>query len=553
MSKKDKVKVKGIKGPPPTVKVTTDDIMESGNYSLVEVATETPIGPAIFVRDSDPNNPMSLHDARVAAVKKLAMTAGKADKAGQSTPDMREIGFTGTSIWYNLMRQDYNPELRGQQGLRMYDQMRRNDAMVRSTLRLAKTPVMAARWFVQPSSMSTKDVKIGSYVESNLMKWMTISWQQVLIEALLQLDFGYYMFEKVFDFHPSGNGKIIWKKLAPRHPMDVLEWEYDPHGGPAGGWFYDPDNAEGDFIPIKKLLVFSNDKEAGNVEGISLLRSAYKHWYFKDNLYKIDAIQKERHGIGIPIIKLPLGFNNNDKTVANDLGANLRTNEKAHVVLPPNWEIEFAELKGQPTDAIASINHHNEQIGINILAPFLTNSGAGQSENTQEMFYKATRHVAESIRDIFNKHAIPELVDYNWKNIDPDDYPTLRVRRIGDAIDWRAVSFAIRNFIGAGVLVPDATLEDYIRDEMDLPGVDVATARVQAMPQAPSGAMPGMANIPTVDDPVSGISQTPAAVPMTTAATTPPKAPVAGPPRQKPVTAKKRRTGTSGGADRAGK
>src|SRR6202000_3063401 len=115
-------------------------------------------------------------------------------------------------------------------------------------------------------------------------------------------------------------------------------------------------------IPINKLLVFSFDKEAGNIEGISLLRSAYKHWYYKDTLYKIDAIQKERHGIGVPVIQMPPGWKKADKDLAEKIGRNLRTNEKAHIVLPPMWNILFAKLEGQPVDCLPSIEHHNQMI-----------------------------------------------------------------------------------------------------------------------------------------------------------------------------------------------
>jgi hypothetical protein len=146
-----------------------------------------------------------------------------------------------------------------------------------------------------------------------------------------------------------------------------------------------------------------------------------------------------------------------------------------------------------------------------------------------------------------NKHAIPQLVDYNFRNVDA--YPVLRVRRIGDATDWRAVSFAIRNFIGAGVIIPDAALEDWVRDEMDMPGPDVATQRVQEMPQAPTGQPPGMPDIPTVDVPVKDptTAPTPAVKPGAPQA---PGLPKVGPPRQGPPTAKPTKSGS--GRDNSG-
>lgn len=400
--------------------------------------------------------------------------------------DLRELGWTGQSNLVGFAREEYNPKLRGLAGLKIYDEMRRSDSQVRATLRLIKTPILAGTWYMEPATEDPLDVEVAEFVWDNLTKWMSISWAQVLYESLLMVDFGYYMFEKVWTVRDD---KIVWKKLAPRHPMDVQEWVMDDHGGPRGLVMYAPDDLfyeEGVFIPIDKLLVFSFDKEAGNLEGMSLLRSAYKPWYFKNNLYKIDAIQKERHGIGIPIIKLPANFTDGDKTLANEIGKNLRTNEKAHIVLPPNWVIEFADVKGNPVDAMSSIEHHDKQIARNVLGQFI-NASSGSTELGEvnvELFNKATRYVSEFIKDTFNKYAIPQLVDFNF---DVERYPELRFRRIGETTDWRTISFAIRNFVGAGIITPDEKLEEWTRNEMDLPRPQPSTARVVATPQKPEG------------------------------------------------------------------
>lgn len=399
-----------------------------------------------------------------------------------SDPSMREIGYTGETAWGTYMREEYLPELRGSRGLQAYDRMRRNDAQVRMSMRLVKTPILGARWYMEPASDSPQDRKVAEFVWNCMTKYMSISFPQIISEALLMMDFGWYSFEKVFAMR---NGQLVWKKFAPRHPLDLEEWVHDAHGGPKALRFYGPIDAfDSVRIPIEKMLVFTFDKEGGNMEGVSALRSAYKHWYFKENLYKIDAIQKERHGIGIPIIKLPAGFTPQDRAIADNLGRNLRTNEKAHVVLPPMWEIVFAKLEGQPVNCLESIAHHDMQITRNILAPFM-NDEAG---DTQELFMKGTRYIAETIRDVFNKYAINELVRLNFgEDVEP---PELRVRRIGETVDWRTLSFAIRNLIGAGVIQPDERLDAWIRDEMDLPRADPNTVRETATPQAPSVEKP---------------------------------------------------------------
>jgi hypothetical protein len=398
--------------------------------------------------------------------------------------DYRELGTSSASPWTSFTRQEYNPQLRGLLGLQKYDQMRKSDGTVQGTLRLAKTPVMAARWYVEPGGKLKKDKTIADFVWKVLTDNMSISWPQFLMESLLMLDFGYYMFEKVWkEDTVDGKRRIVLKKLAPRHPMDVVQWHYDINGGPDYVEMLPPNSfANGNVeLPIDKLLVFSYMREAGNIEGMSMLRTAFKHWYYKDNLYKIDAIQKERHGIGIPVITLPLGFDDNDRKLAGEIGRNLRTNERAHVVLPPNWEIIMLKLEGQRVDCLASADHHDMRIEKSILASFLSSTAADDSN--VDLFLKATRFVADIVSDTINCYLIPQLVDYNFPKVRA--YPKLRARRIGESADWRTQSFAIRNLVGAKIIRPDDELENTLRKEMDLPPVDEDTIRETETPQFP--------------------------------------------------------------------
>lgn len=402
-----------------------------------------------------------------------------------SGQDLRELGSSTNAYGaYYWGHREYNNELRGVAGLRKYNEMRRSDPTVRSTLRLLKTPILNARWFIEPASTSARDKNIAEFVWWNLQDGMSTSWPQFLAESLNHLDYGYYTFEKVFTkTHPLRPGKVCWQKFGPRHPLDVLDWDYDAHGGPRGMETYTNEQLRGSqtnnkiYIPIKKLAVFTHDKEGGDVTGMSVLRSAYKPWYYKMNLEKIDAIQKERHGIGVPIIKLPIGFTKSDKEFAENLGRNLRTNERAHVTLPPGWDILFAKLEGQPVSALDSIKYYKAEIQANILAPFMDE---GAKEEEQDMFLKGAKFIADVVLDVFNKYCIPQLVNYNWS---AKAYPKLRARRIGEQNAWRTISFALRNHVGAGIITPDEELERHMREDLDLPPADLETRREVATPQ----------------------------------------------------------------------
>jgi hypothetical protein len=355
---------------------------------------------------------------------------------------------------------------------------------------LVKTPVLAARWYVAAAgdgkTTKKQDKTIAEFINHCLFQATSSSWPQTLTEILTMLDFGFSAFEVVYKMEEwKGRRRVKWKKFAQRHALDAIGWHYDSNGGPKSLEVMDPNRPLGGAsveIPINRLLAFTFEREGGDFEGTSVLRPAYKHWYYKDGLYKVDAIQKERHGIGIPVIKLPVGFSDTDKALADEMGRNLRTNEKAHIVLPPLWDIMMLKLEGNPVNALESIEHHDMLIAREILGQFLNQmtSAASAQEDQQTLFLKSTRFIAEVVRDVFNKFAIPTLVNYNWPKV--TEYPELRVRRIGDTMDWRTTSFAMRNFVGAGILRPDDPLEQWVRDEMDLPPMDLESTRIIVQP-----------------------------------------------------------------------
>lgn len=368
--------------------------IESKNISLAEAVTKYDVVSANY----DPVN------------GSYVILADRRDPGISRDVGIAELGYTSLSPWTAWTRDERVPELRDKIGLRTFYDMKRADGTVRGALRLIKTSVLAGRWFVEPASESAIDKNIADFVEDNLFNKMNLPWSRVLEDALLMCEYGYFPLEKVYNpIDPDGRMRL--QKLAPRHPLDIREWIYDPNGGP-NAIVMEPVLSSGYNtieIPIEKLVVFVLEQEGGDMRGISLLRSAYQHYYYKSTLYKIDAIQKERHGIGVPYVKLPLGFSADDKRVAEDLARNLRTNERAHIVAPENWDIGFAELRGQPVDCMTSINHHNDQIMINILAPFYRDAGA--KEDSMSMFFKSTRYIAKTITDAFNHFVIPQLVD----------------------------------------------------------------------------------------------------------------------------------------------
>lgn len=391
-----------------------------------------------------------------------------------------EMGFIDPSPFTAWTRLEHVPELRGRAGIRTFYDMSRNDGAVRAGLRIIKTPIQGADWYIEPASESVLDQNIAKFVEKCLFEDQETLWERFIEDCLRSIDYGFFSFEKVWQWDLAA-GKIKIKSLTPIHPLDVQGWNYAPNGELVG-LTMEPLNGQ-DFtkkieIPYSKLLNIVFEMEGGDLRGTSILRSAYKHWYYKDILYKIDAIQKERHAVGVPVIKLPMGFTAEDRTLANELGRNLRSNERAYITAPENWEIYFAKLEGQPVDPIPSIEHHDQKIYEGILAAFMGSKVI--SPESMDTFYKSTRYVAKVIAACINRWVIKDLVDINF--LRKGGYPKLKVRRMGEWEDLRTMTFALRNLVGAKVIIPDDELENWARNQMDLPDADPDTSREMGGP-----------------------------------------------------------------------
>jgi len=438
--------------------------------------------------------------------------------SGNGFAEMASVDPNPFTAW---TRMEHVPELRDKRGLRTFYDMSRNDGAVRGALRIIKTPIQGGEWYIEAASEAAIDQNIAEFIEGCLFDWIDTTWPRFIEDCLRSIDYGFFAFEKVWEPDFS-TGKMKLKRLTPLHPLDIQGWDYAPNGELVG-LTLEPLKGQSIYesikIPYDKVLMIVFEMEGGDLRGTSILRSAFKHWYFKEILYKIDAIQKERHGIGVPVIKLPVGFTNDDKLIAEELGRNLRANERAYITSPANWEIFFAKLEGQPVDPIPSIEHHDKKIYESILAAFM--GTALVSSETMDTFYKSTRYIAEGvICATINKWLIKQLVDMNF--LRKNGYPKLRVRRMGEWEDTRTMTFALRNLVGAKLVTPDEPIENLLREQMGLPKLDKTTARDISQKAGPggSGLTPPGQNVgaPQVGLPKQGASP-PIGVPQANAGT----------------------------------
>lgn len=391
-----------------------------------------------------------------------------------------------------------------------YKRMVRDDASVRVSLRAGKAPVLGAEFFIDAFDTTPENLLIWDFVAFNIFSGLTSPWS-ILLERILRMyesARANSVFELVWENRewapkrsvPGANRKqyTMLRKLAYRPDTTIQEFTYDNNGGPTGivqqALSSDGSTTEVK-IPIEKLIIFTLNEDEGDIEGMPMLRSAYKHWWYKNRFYNIDAIQKERHGIGVPDVEVGPGASNEDWALAKELGKNLRTNEFAHIVRPPSIKVGFAEVHGNIVDVLKSADHHDTMIMKNLMVQFLnmgtTSEGGGSraaGASQMDMFMKAMRHVANKICDAINLYVIPPLVAYNFQT---DTFPQMKVRNVGEAKDLQMWASAMRNLIDVGAITCDEETEAWIRDQLDMPKLQTPwkplterPARVQELIQA---------------------------------------------------------------------
>ncbi len=405
-------------------------------------------------------------------------------KEGRKPKLEEELGESGTYFYSgSLVDTDYNQELTGYKALKTYDEMRKSDGIIGAMLLACELPIRAATFYIEPASDDKKDLEIAEFLEYNLFRGMSITWDDFLRQALLMLPFGFYPFEKVYKIiEYNGRQYIGWKKFAPRLPETVFAWKNE---NGEDGIVQMLNNGKRVFIPIEKLLIFTFRKEGDNWQGTSILRNAYRSWFFKQHIEKINAIALERQGVGIPEATLPPNHTKEDVDKAKEILKNLRANEKAFLIKPAGWEIKFMDMGGNSViNPMPSIIRYNREMLTSILAQFLdlgsTSTGSrALSVDQTTTFHNNLTAIAKQICDVINNYAIKQLVDFNFE---VEKYPELKFTHIG-RVDYQELATSLQSLALAGIITPSPELEDYVRDNMGLPDKPEEEVEQQEQPK----------------------------------------------------------------------
>jgi len=365
--------------------------------------------------------------------------------------------------------------------------MRKGDATCAATLMALTLPIVSTDVVVETREGADGHKpdpivkEAADFIYYNLFEGMQESWNGWLREVFLYMAYGHYAFEKIFTEIKTGPfaGAIGWKEFAPRHPSTFQQYYFDQHGHMTGveQQAFDTENNSYKSVdmPIDKLLWFTNQKEAGNPLGVSVLRPAWKHWKYKDGFYAVQAIAVERQGAGVPYAKYPEGSKGPAIDDAEETLQNIQAHEQSYVTFEEGWDIGFLDMgSSKVLDPKDAIEHHDQMIPKSILAGFLnlTQGDRGSfalSSDSSGFFTYSVQQTANYIAGVINKTAIQELLDINYPNL--PTYPTLRFNKVGH-ISLEKIIEGIDKLGGQGFITPTIELENHIRGLLNLPSIN---------------------------------------------------------------------------------
>ena len=356
-----------------------------------------------------------------------------------------QASASGPTRFGGIIQEDFLTELRWPAAYKVYDEMRKNSAAVGGFVRAIESAFRSVRWHAIPFDDTKEDNLAAAFLEQNIND-MDRCWNDVMTDILTMIPFGFAPMEMVFKHrrgrseHPKSmfkDGLVGFRDLVLIPQNTIVEWMYDEPNEPSrliGLKQMDMMDQLGTSqgiieIPRKKWMNFRVRAEKDNPEGESVLRQAYRSYYFQTNLEVVEAISLERTGAGIPVMSLPkeastkakLG-DNSDEVKAQKIVKALRADEQGGVVKPDTWTLELLTAQGlRPELFDLGIKRHRANLLISVLAAFLEMGTArvgsfATSKVGRSFFEAAFDGWTKAMEEPFNGEAVPLLFELNgWE------------------------------------------------------------------------------------------------------------------------------------------
>lgn len=399
-------------------------------------------------------------------------------------PVFRELGSTGLKTSGGQVIEDFLPQLRTlQERVKTYSEMLM-DPVVSAVLFAISQFARGAEWRVEAAGGSDQEKRDADFLLEN-MHGMSHGWMDFIDEALTFLPYGFSVAEICYKQAPDGT--IRWKKLPFRAQETIWEWVFDDEGGIKGirqnvSW----SNGRAGLveIPIEKLLLFRTQTVKNNPEGQSVLRGAFKPWYYKKRIEVIEAIGIERNLAGYPVLYAPDEiFMDNEEAreklkFAQEMISRIRKDEAMGAVLPRSWKeagglVLLSSEGSQTMDTERVIQRYDARIAMSVLSDIILmgheNAGSyALADVKRSLLGQAMMTWLDIIAEVLNRYAVPRLFALNGRDLPREKLPRFIHGPVVN-VDPKTLADIIFRLAGVDALRTDPQLRRFMRKFLGLP------------------------------------------------------------------------------------
>lgn len=285
----------------------------------------------------------------------------------------------------------------------------------------------------------------------------------------------------------ENDGLIGWRKLARRVQSSFYSWNFNEDTGELESFSQiPPPDYKILTIPLSKSLHIRTKIDGENPEGHSILRNAYRSWYFLKNLEEIEAIGMERDLVGLPVFTPPEGFdveaaqNADVKATITKLIKNMRRDEVDGVCLPSGFELNLLAMGGsrRQFDSDKIINRYRKSIAVTLLAQFIMlgmdrvgSFALGKNQN--DLFLTAVQSLLSKLAAYLNRVAVPMLFAQNPHFLPLGSrLPRLTAGRVTDP-NLNELSNFVMRLGNSGFMLPKARILSELEEIAGLSNQDI--------------------------------------------------------------------------------
>jgi len=384
-------------------------------------------------------------------------------------------GFGGPNNYNGTIDEEIQTKLAGQNKYTEFGKMANNDAICGGILLAISKIIQTITWKVDDDHNDIVATSLDNVI-----------WSERVSDILSFLIYGFGCFETTIT---QIKGQYLWDSMENRPQSTITSWNMDRRNRPIG--FNQRDTLGNTAtVALNKCLHFRTTTFKNNPEGKSIFRNAYRDWYYRTNIERIESIGIERDLTGLPTLTPPdeVELSDEDGTMsaagtwAWTTVQNIKRNEQEGLVIPHGWEFELIGSPGQRQfDLNAVIERYDARIAMSVLSQFLllgmqSNSGSqGLSKEQSELFYKAVEGFALIIAEVINTQFIGTKILQNLNNLKVQP----KVVPIGsNRPDLQEVAAFLARLFKFNAITPDERLEVELRRLAGLPEMEESTRRV---------------------------------------------------------------------------